>query len=87
MSSLEPRPTLRVVASNTPTLEDVANLAGVSRSTASRVIRDQAHVNEELRERVRQAAVTLGYVPNDAARMLAARRAVVVARLLESDAV
>lgn len=44
------------------TLEEVARLAGVSKSTASYVLRNGEHVSEKTRERVRSAAKTLGYI-------------------------
>ncbi len=66
-----------------PTLEAVAERAGVSRATASRVVNGGTGVRESLRERVRAAVDELGYVPNLAARTLVTRRnravAVVVA--------
>lgn len=66
-----------------PTLEAVAERAGVSRATASRVVNGGAGVRAPLADRVRQAVDELGYVPNQAARTLVTRRndavAVVVA--------
>jgi DNA-binding LacI/PurR family transcriptional regulator len=56
------------------TLADVAKLAGVSPSTVSRVVNNNIPVSPELREVVERAIVRLGYVPNLAARSLAARR-------------
>ncbi len=56
-----------------PTLADVASSAGVSVSTAGRVLRDEGWpVEESLKERVRVAADLLGYVPNVMARTLRA---------------
>ncbi|RUL94765.1 LacI family DNA-binding transcriptional regulator [Verrucosispora sp. FIM060022] len=52
------------------TLEDVARAAGVSRSTASRVLAESGFASPIARERVRDAADRLGYVPNAAARAL-----------------
>ncbi|MGW3613521.1 LacI family DNA-binding transcriptional regulator [Micromonospora sp. NPDC005163] len=52
------------------TLEDVARAAGVSRSTASRVIAGTGFASPSARERVAAAADQLGYVPNPAARAL-----------------
>ncbi|MET8255022.1 LacI family DNA-binding transcriptional regulator [Micromonospora sp. NPDC005197] len=52
------------------TLEDVARAAGVSRSTASRVIAGTGFASPAARERVVTAADQLGYVPNPAARAL-----------------
>ena len=54
-----------------PTLVDVARAAGVSVSTAGRVMRDDGWpVDPEMRDRVRETAAQLGYVPNIAARTL-----------------
>ncbi|MGC5052334.1 LacI family DNA-binding transcriptional regulator [Micromonospora sp. DT48] len=52
------------------TLDDVARAAGVSRSTASRVIAGTGFASPSARERVRIAVNLLGYVPNPAARAL-----------------
>ncbi|MEV4561629.1 LacI family DNA-binding transcriptional regulator [Kitasatospora sp. NPDC049285] len=57
-----------------PTLESVAELAGVSRATASRVVNGGAGVRAALREKVQRAVDELGYVPNLAARTLVTRR-------------
>ncbi len=56
---------------NVVTIEDVARLAGVSPSTASRVIGSTQPVREDNRVKVMAAARTLNYVPNLAARNLA----------------
>jgi DNA-binding LacI/PurR family transcriptional regulator len=48
----------------------VANLAGVSQKTVSRVINGERYVKEEVRLRVLQAAQELGYRRNSAARAL-----------------
>jgi len=56
------------------TLEQVAKFAGVSRSTASRVINDYPGVRPEVRERVWQIIRQYGYEPNLAARALASQR-------------
>jgi LacI family transcriptional regulator, gluconate utilization system Gnt-I transcriptional repressor len=52
------------------TLDEVASLAGVGKSTASRVLRDNGSFSAETRERVLQAATRLGYVPNRIAHSL-----------------
>lgn len=61
-------------ADRRPTLEAVAERAGVSRATASRVVNGGAGVRPPLVERVRVAVEELGYVPNQAARTLVTRR-------------
>lgn len=57
-----------------PTLEDVAKVAGVSRSTVSRVVNGDASVSDNTRERVRRAIDSLDYRPNLSARSLVSRR-------------
>jgi DNA-binding LacI/PurR family transcriptional regulator len=57
-----------------PTLEEVARLAGVSRATASRAINGGNRVSAQARTAVEEAVRTLGYSPNPAARSLVTRR-------------
>ena len=57
-----------------PTLEEVARLAGVSRATASRAINGGDRVSPKARSAVEDAVRTLGYSPNPAARSLVTRR-------------
>lgn len=52
-------------------MDDVADMAGVSRATVSRVLSGSARVATSTRERVYQAIGELGYVPNLAAQQLA----------------
>jgi DNA-binding LacI/PurR family transcriptional regulator len=54
-------------AARTPTLEDVARVAGVSRATVSRVINGIRNVDVEIQEAVRKAVQATGYTPNQAA--------------------
>jgi len=69
-----------------PTLEEVAAAAGVSRSTASRVINGAIGVAEHTKEAVESAIESLGYVPNRAARSLVTRRTGSIALVIpESD--
>jgi DNA-binding LacI/PurR family transcriptional regulator len=58
-----------------PTLEEVAALAGVSRATVSRVVNGSPKVSPAVRAQVERAVAKLGYVPNRAARSLVTRRA------------
>lgn len=64
------------------TLEDVARLSGVSRSTVSRVINDDPRVSEATRARVRGVVRQLSFQPNAAARGLASGRMRVLGVLL-----
>jgi DNA-binding LacI/PurR family transcriptional regulator len=57
-----------------PTLEVVAELAGVSRATVSRVVNGSPKVSPEVVVAVNKAISALGYVPNRAARTLVTRR-------------
>ena len=47
---------------NRPTIQMVAELAGVSWGTVDRVLNDRPHVNEEVRRRVLEAMRELGYI-------------------------
>ncbi|MCL7452794.1 MAG: LacI family transcriptional regulator [Anaerolineae bacterium] len=60
------------------TLEEVGKLAGVSRSTVSRVVNGHPSVRDEVRERVWQVIRETGYQPHAAARSLASRRSQVI---------
>jgi DNA-binding LacI/PurR family transcriptional regulator len=57
-----------------PTLEQVAALAGVSRATVSRVVNGSPKVLPDTVAAVERAIGQLGYVPNRAARALVTRR-------------
>ena len=65
-------------ASGRTTLSDVARAAGVSPITASRALRGERGVAQDLVQRVKDAAQQLGYVPDPAARALASQRSVQV---------
>jgi LacI family gluconate utilization system Gnt-I transcriptional repressor len=67
-----------------PTLNEVAQLAAVSPITASRALRGVATVAPELVEKVRAAALSLGYVANPAARALASSQSQTVVVLVPS---
>lgn len=56
------------------TSRDVARLAGVSQPTVSRALRDDIRVSEQTKQRVREAAQLLGYIPSEAGRALSSGR-------------
>lgn len=64
------------------TIHDVAQRAGVSPVTVSRVINGVANVNPETRARVERAIRELGYLPNRAARSLRVRQTHTLALLV-----
>ncbi|GAB1691243.1 LacI family DNA-binding transcriptional regulator [Krasilnikovia sp. M28-CT-15] len=57
-----------------PTLDQVAERAGVGRGTVSRVVNGSAQVSPQARQAVQDAIEELGYVPNRAARALVTQR-------------
>ncbi|MER5991698.1 LacI family DNA-binding transcriptional regulator [Streptomyces viridosporus] len=68
-----------------PTLDEVAERAGVSRSVASRALNNAPHVSRAKREAVERAVRQLGYVPNPTARALATRRAGAAALIVSGE--
>jgi DNA-binding LacI/PurR family transcriptional regulator len=68
-----------------PTLDEVAERAGVSRTAASRVINNAPHVSRAKRDAVEQAIRDLGYTPSRTARALATRRTNIVALAIAGD--
>ncbi|MGW7100037.1 LacI family DNA-binding transcriptional regulator [Streptomyces sp. NPDC054838] len=73
-------------ARSTPTLEDVARAAGVSRATVSRVVNGVRNVDPAIVLAVRRAVAATGYVPNRAARSLVTRRSGTVALVVSGAA-
>ncbi|MCO4256072.1 LacI family DNA-binding transcriptional regulator [Pseudarthrobacter cellobiosi] len=81
------RPALLQAGRPSPTLEDLATAAGVSRSTASRAINGGLKVSPAAQAAVDAAVVALGYTPNRAARSLVTKRTASVALVIpEPDA-
>jgi LacI family transcriptional regulator len=64
------------------TLEDIAKQAGVSRSTASRVVNNDPHVSDSVRVKVQEVIHTTGYHPHAAARSLASHRSWMIGLVL-----
>lgn len=64
-----------------PTISDVANAAGVSIRTVSRVLNRSLLVNSETRERVQLEIARLNFSPSARARALALRRSFLVAMI------
>lgn len=63
-------------------LSEVAARANVSTASVSRVLNGSAFVSDEVRRSVERAYMELGYVPNGAARALAARRTMTVGAIV-----
>lgn len=62
------------MSSREPTLADVAELAGVSLTTVSRVLNNRGYLSEKTKKNVADAIKTLGYRPNSLARALHGKR-------------
>lgn len=67
------------------TIEEVAALAGVSRSTVSRVVNGSTSVSAEALAAVQDAIAQLGYAPNRAARSLASRQTHAIGLVVPED--
>ncbi len=66
------------------TIRDVAKAAGVSIGTVSKALRGQGRLRDETRERVRAAAESLGFRPNDLAHSLHRKKSFTIG-LLSND--
>ncbi|MFI2103872.1 LacI family DNA-binding transcriptional regulator [Isoptericola sp. NPDC019693] len=73
-------------AADKPNIRQVAQLAGVSHMTVSRVLNDHPNIREATRRRVEEAIDQLGYRPNMTARALATQRSRRIGVLVESAA-
>jgi LacI family transcriptional regulator len=70
----------------TITIKDVAERAGVSAKTVSRVINEEAHVRPALREAVMRVVKELDYRPNAFARSLSSSRSYLLGLFLDDPA-
>jgi LacI family transcriptional regulator len=66
------------------TLEDIGRLAGVSKSTVSRVVNGHENVRPDVRQRVLDVIGRTGYTPNAAARSLVSGRTGLVGLVIPS---
>lgn len=67
------------------TIRDVASLAGVSKSTASRALLGQAYVSQDKLERVQRAIQALDFVPNQIARSLSVESPAILGLFLRNS--
>ena len=65
-------------------LEDIGRMAGVSRSTVSRVVNGEGSVRPDVRRRVEDVIRETGYTPNAAARSLVSNRSGVLGLVIPS---
>ena len=64
---------VRKLTQPVPTAEIISAIAGVSKSTVSRALRNNKRISSETRRRIIQIAKELGYMPNAIARSLVTR--------------
>ncbi|MDQ0632297.1 LacI family transcriptional regulator [Arthrobacter pascens] len=76
MAKISPTTSPSALRARGVTMNDVANYAGVSRTTVSFVLNNRvtANISEETRGRIIEAVQALGYRPNAGARALASQR-------------
>jgi LacI family transcriptional regulator len=72
----------RKLGAGSSTLADVAQLAGVSTASVSRVLNNGPAVSANLKKRIDAAIQTLGWIPNGAAKALASRRSHTIGALI-----
>jgi LacI family transcriptional regulator len=67
------------------TLEKIAQLAGVSPATVSRVVNNYPHIRPEVRERVQEIIAKTGFQPNMIARSLASDRSGIIGLVIPNS--
>ncbi|QNN82577.1 LacI family DNA-binding transcriptional regulator [Brachybacterium sp. Z12] len=72
-------------ASERPNIRQVAEIAGVSHMTVSRVLNGHTNIKESTREKVLVAVDELGYRPNIAARALATQKTLRIGAIVETE--
>ena len=76
---------MAIQKSSAPTIVDVAELAGVSRATASRAMGGYGRIAQSTVELVRAAAEQLGYRPNEVARAMRRGRTKTIGLVIIAD--
>ena len=66
------------------TLDDIAERLGTSKNTVSRALRDCSDIGAAMKERVKQTAMEMGYVPNKIAGFLRSKRSNIIAVAVNS---
>ncbi len=67
-------------------LKDIANACGVSVASVSKALNDHSDISEKTKERIRQKAKEMGYLPNSAAKILKTRKTQNIGVLFVDDA-
>ena len=67
-------------------LKDIAARCGVSIATVSKALNDHSDIGQETKERIRQTAKEMGYVPNAAAKSMKTNRTHNIGVLFMDDA-
>lgn len=67
-------------------IQDIAESAGVSHSTVSRALHDSPLISPEMRRRIQQLALEMGYTPNAVAQSLRATRTNTIGLVISSIA-
>lgn len=66
------------------TLDDIAERIGTSKNTVSRALRDCSDISAPMKDRVKQTAMEMGYVPNRIAGFLRSKRSNIIAIVINS---
>src|SRR6185436_3044979 len=75
-------PLSRLMPANRVTLKDIARQIGISAATISRALADHPDISGETKQRVRDAAQAMSYIPNYRARYLRAKHSRLIALIV-----
>lgn len=70
------------IKKSAPTIQDIAQAAGVSKSTVSLVLQGSSRIKPDTADKVREAAQALGYVYNQGAAMLRGKRSTTIGMVI-----
>jgi LacI family transcriptional regulator len=73
---------MKAMAGHRVTLKDIAKSVGLSMATVSRALADHPDISSETKDRVREAAQAMSYIPNYRARYLRAKHSRLIALIV-----
>jgi len=71
------------MSNNRPTLQQIADILGITKNSVSKALRDSPNISRETKEKVKNLALELGYIPNLASSMFRNGKSNIVAFVID----